>query len=293
MTGSVNEEGIGRRSAQVEEILRSRIADGTYPVGRLLPAQRELAPALGVSKTTLSGVLRRLAQDGLVENKQGSGSKVLRTLPAKPRTRPDGEMPVPHALGAWIERVFRQAEDVSLDVFTLTSETLHGHLQREAERILVEKRTPPRSLRVRMLVPSEDMPLPYPRAKDPSDPRIHERWQAMARRYAREMDQLVRKLSEAGIDARSEFRRVDLAPSFKLYIINGQHMLHGLYLPEETVITLDDEAETQVEAVDALGAFSRLHYINAESPNPGEAALFADYRAWFARAWDVLARADG
>ncbi|MFE0471903.1 GntR family transcriptional regulator [Streptomyces sp. NPDC058947] len=287
MTSSANREGAGRRFLQVEELLRKRIAERAYPVGSALPAQRELAADLGVSRDTLQRVLKRLASEGLLELRQGSGSYV-RAMPSVPTEGIVDESAAQPALGSWIERAFQESGEVSLDVFTLTSETLYGHLKREAERIIVEKRTPPRALRIRMLVPSEDQPLPYPRAVDPSDPRIHQRWRAMARKYARETDRLVKQLAKTGVDARLEVRRVRLTPAFKLYVLNGQHMLYGMYMPEKTVITLDDEAETQVEAVDVLGAFSKLHYFHSRSADARDVAFFEEKRDWFQSAWDVL-----
>ncbi|MEU1934683.1 hypothetical protein ACH49O_13380 [Streptomyces coeruleorubidus] len=96
---------------------------------------------------------------------------------------------------------------------------------------------------------------------DPDDARIHRRWRTMARRYARDVGQLVARLEECGVDAR---------------------------LAERTVITLDDEEETQVEAVDVLGAFSKLHYFHSRSVDPREVALFEEKRDWFQSAWSVL-----
>ncbi|GGU36790.1 winged helix-turn-helix domain-containing protein [Streptomyces coeruleorubidus] len=287
MTSSAQTEGAGRRFLQVAELLRKRIADETYPVGSALPAGRELAPGLGVSRDTLRRVLRQLADEGLLEILHGSGTYV-RAVPSGPTKPVVDEAAAPPALGSWIDRAFQEAGEVSLDVFTLTSETLYGHLKRQAERIIVEKKAPPRALRIRMLVPSEDHPLAYPRAVDPDDARIHRRWRTMARRYAREMGQLVAQFEERGVDARLEIKRVPLTPTFKLYVLNEQHVLYGTYLPERTVITLDDEEETQVEAVDVLGAFSKLHYFHSRSVDPREVALFEEKRDWFQSAWSVL-----
>jgi DNA-binding transcriptional regulator YhcF (GntR family) len=287
MTSSAQKEGVGRRFLQVAEVLRKRIADETYPVGSSLPAQRELAAGLGVSRDTLRRVLNQLAGEGLLEVRHGSGSYV-RAVPSGSAKTVVDEAAVQPALGSWIDRAFQETGEVSLDVFSLTSETLYGHLKRQAERIIVEKKAPPQVLRIRMLMPSEDHPLAYPRAEDPDDTRIHQRWRTMARRYAREVGKLVAQLEERGVDARLEVKRVPLTPTFKLYVLNEQHMLYGMYLPERTVITLDDEEETQVEAVDVLGVFSKLHYFHSRSVDPREVALFEDNRDWFQSVWNVL-----
>ncbi|EFL33101.1 transcriptional regulator [Streptomyces viridochromogenes DSM 40736] len=287
MSSSARADGAGRRFLQVAELLRDRIKDGTYPADSLLPPQRELAAGLGVSRDTIQRVLRQLSDEGLLDIRQGSGSRVRGGPPgAPPETAAHVEAGRP-ALGAWIDRAFQEEAEVSLDVFSLTSETLVGHLTRQAERIIVEQKTPPRALRVRMLLPAEDEPLAYPRAQDPDDPRIHERWRMMARRYVRETRELVARLGDAGVDTDLQVRRVRLTPTFKLYVLNGKHMLYGMYKPERTVITLDDEEETQVEAVDVLGAFSKLHSFHA-SGDERDAAFFEEKRDWFQSTWDVL-----
>jgi DNA-binding transcriptional regulator YhcF (GntR family) len=286
MTSSARAEGAGRRFLQVAELLRNRIKDGTYPLDSLLPPQRELAADLGVSRDTIQRVLKQLTDEGLLDVRQGSGSRV-RGVPSGTREAAVDEEAGRPALGSWIDRAFQEEVNVSLDVFTLTSETLVGHLKRQAERILVEKKTPPRSLHIRMLLPTEDQPLAYPRAQEADDLRIHERWRTMARRYAREVRQLVAQLGDAGVDTQLEVRRVRLTPTFKLYVLNGKHMLYGMYKPEKTVITLDDEEETQVEAVDVLGAFSKLHYCNV-SGDERDVAFFGEKRDWFQSTWDVL-----
>ena len=53
-------------SERVDRDLRRRIASGEWPAGGQLPVTRELAEAYGVSRETISRVVRRLADDGLV-----------------------------------------------------------------------------------------------------------------------------------------------------------------------------------------------------------------------------------
>lgn len=50
---------------------------GTHPPGSVLPAERELAADLGISRTTLRQALTRLEQLGVVESRQGHGTVVL------------------------------------------------------------------------------------------------------------------------------------------------------------------------------------------------------------------------
>lgn len=54
-----------------EEQLIKAILDGTYPAGETLPAERELAQALDVTRPTLREVLRGLERDGWVKVQHG------------------------------------------------------------------------------------------------------------------------------------------------------------------------------------------------------------------------------
>lgn len=51
-----------------------QVLDGHLPVGTQLPAERELAEALGASRTLIGAALDRLREGGLVASKRGSGS---------------------------------------------------------------------------------------------------------------------------------------------------------------------------------------------------------------------------
>lgn len=64
------------RYRQVMETLRRRIEGGEYPVGSRLPAETELAAALGVSRPTLRQALAGLEREGLLDRVKGSGTFV-------------------------------------------------------------------------------------------------------------------------------------------------------------------------------------------------------------------------
>ena len=61
---------------ELEARLSEEILDGTLATGELLPPERELAERHGVNRTTLRGALARLERSGLIETRQGSGSRV-------------------------------------------------------------------------------------------------------------------------------------------------------------------------------------------------------------------------
>ncbi|MFC4455436.1 phosphonate metabolism transcriptional regulator PhnF [Deinococcus sonorensis] len=61
---------------QVAAALARSIEQGQVPVGTALPAERELAARLGVSRVTVRQALARLTEQGLLERRQGSGTFV-------------------------------------------------------------------------------------------------------------------------------------------------------------------------------------------------------------------------
>jgi DNA-binding GntR family transcriptional regulator len=78
----LNKKQISESTQQtLYELFRSRIADGDYPVGELLPTEKQLCEKLSTSRYALREAMARLEADGLVQRKRGSGSTVLRRLP--------------------------------------------------------------------------------------------------------------------------------------------------------------------------------------------------------------------
>lgn len=59
-----------------ENRLIAAFLDGTFPVDSNLPAERELASLLGVTRPTLREALQRLARDGWLEIRQGKPTRV-------------------------------------------------------------------------------------------------------------------------------------------------------------------------------------------------------------------------
>ena len=135
-------------------------------------------------------------------------------------------------LGPLIGEAFEQAE-VTLDVYTLTSEIPRLAHPLQAERIRAGVIAPQRIV-LRMLLPSaEESVLPYPRGRDRrgrSDPaRPTPQDHPSAHRFAarRVLEQLT--IEKLVPDIELKVRHAPLTPTFKLYLINGVEALHGLY----------------------------------------------------------------
>jgi GntR family transcriptional regulator, negative regulator for fad regulon and positive regulator of fabA len=65
-----------RPAAHAEKSLVTAILEGAFPPGSTLPAERELAAQLGVTRPTLREVLRQLASDGWLTIQQGKPTRV-------------------------------------------------------------------------------------------------------------------------------------------------------------------------------------------------------------------------
>lgn len=72
--------------AALAKAVRRLILDGRLPLRSRLPAERDLATALGVSRTTITAVYDALRGEGFIESKQGAGSWT--SLPGSPLHRP-------------------------------------------------------------------------------------------------------------------------------------------------------------------------------------------------------------
>src|SRR5215467_3274638 len=67
------------RSRRVIEFIRGLVDQGTLRPGSRLPAERDLAQRIGVSRPTVRAGLRALAAMGVVKTRHGSGTIISET----------------------------------------------------------------------------------------------------------------------------------------------------------------------------------------------------------------------
>jgi len=67
------------RHIEIQAKLRAGIADGTYPLGSLLPPEQVLCKELAASRFTVRQALAGLRAAGLIESRSGFGTVVTRT----------------------------------------------------------------------------------------------------------------------------------------------------------------------------------------------------------------------
>lgn len=279
-----NREAGGRIYSRVHNALWLRLTDGTYRVGDMLPAQRDLVKDLQVSRDVVQKVLKDLGDKGFLVSVRGSGTRVI----ALPTTN-DSEADDPQArptLYEYMGKAFREPE-VSLDLVALTAETFIGHFRSQTELVTAGKIKPAR-VTVRMLLPSEDAPLEYPRALDPKDDRVRLRWRNRVRRHTAEMGDFCKELEDAGVEVKLLIRRMPRSPDFKLILLNDVHALVGLYSPVVGPIRLDDGTIVS-RAVDVKGAGVNLHHHERRVEGADDVSQFGDYREWFDSRWNLNA----
>ena len=66
---------------QIADLIGDRIDQGLFPIGTLLPAERELAQQLGVSRTSVREALIALEVSGKVSIRVGHGVQILEAMP--------------------------------------------------------------------------------------------------------------------------------------------------------------------------------------------------------------------
>lgn len=71
----------GPRYARIQKTLEARLIDGLYPVGSVLPTEIELAAEFATSRFTIREALRHLRDQGYIERRQGSGTRVVSSSP--------------------------------------------------------------------------------------------------------------------------------------------------------------------------------------------------------------------
>jgi DNA-binding transcriptional MocR family regulator len=84
--GAWRAPGAGPAWRQLAGALRLLILDGRLPLEARLPGERELAQALGLSRTTVSAAYGGLRDDGFLTGGQGEAART--TLPSAPAPRP-------------------------------------------------------------------------------------------------------------------------------------------------------------------------------------------------------------
>jgi regulatory GntR family protein len=266
---------------EVADALRDRIRTGDLKTGDRLPTQAELAEEFGVERGTVRQALRALQEDGLLSNvSKGSPPRIAEPRPVMGEPQPTMVGLAPRLAAAFA------APDVRVDAACLTAETLMLALG-EPVRLIHEGRIRPRSIDVRILLPSREINLAFPisvQSPGEDDP-VHRRWleQRNAQGHVLRHNLLALR-STHGIDVRVTFRALPFTPPVKLYILNGTEALIAYYM----LTRREEEVESQtLEMYDTLGAKSLLFSFE-RGVNLRDAAFVDQSQKWFDALWETI-----
>ncbi|MEU2265058.1 winged helix-turn-helix domain-containing protein [Streptomyces olindensis] len=268
---------------RVVRVLRERIFDGTFPPGALLPSQRELAEEFDVSRYTVLQALRRLLDEGVVESRQGSGTRVVRGPWGGGRPVLPGRRLA--ALGPLVQAAF-SSRVVTIDVFSLSGESLALHVRLNTERILTGE-IRPESISVRLLLarPGPDFPL-FTTVGDPEDHRARDRLERIAAMQTATIRDSLDHLRHGFVpDVRFELAQTSIAPMQKLYLLNTTDVVTGYYEVLQRRMILDSAEEIDVHDILGLGAPLHHHSTADAFPHPESVAVVDSAKRWYEHAW--------
>ncbi|MDD1061641.1 GntR family transcriptional regulator [Streptomyces cocklensis] len=262
--------------------LRHDIEQGTFEAGAQLPTQAALVRRFDVSRATVQRALDELRRDGWIDSQQGRGSYVLDRSAAHTAPEPAGVGLTDH-----IDAAF-EADRITLDSFSFTSETLNSALQEPLRRVR-RGELRPESIAVRLLLPSPDVRLALPKAVgDADDDRPLRRLRRLTISQAVTVQSAVGALADSGhvADVRVDIRTVPLTPMHKLYLLNGTDALFGYY---EVVRRMVPFQQQEMEIYDILGLDATLYHYSADAEDGQGAAFVHSSQRWFETLWSTIA----
>ncbi|MEV6482519.1 winged helix-turn-helix domain-containing protein [Streptomyces sp. NPDC051576] len=261
----------------IAEALRERIRQGELAAGDRMPTQARLADEFGAERSTVRRALDLLNQEGLLTG-------VTRGAPPRVAERsglgrPSQTSTTTGRLSDALAAAFT-APHVTVEVFTLSGESLDSHLRLCAEMLMAETLPPPRSVAVRILLPVIADSLPLFRTVDaPQETRPRQRLADLTRRHTTSIRNTVYGLRDSRLTESVSFevRQAPITPLQKFYVLNGSEALSGYYQAVRRPILLDDGAALDV--YDLLGSGTRLFHRSTGSPFVEKA------RDWFEYHW--------
>lgn len=264
---------------QVMNALRASILTRKFQPGDQLPGLPDLATYYGVSIGTVQKAVAALRQEGLVVTRQGAGTYVRQRTERAVGLRPH------------VERAFAE-QHVSIDFAGFSGETLHGVIQEPLDKIRIGRLTP-EQITLRILLPDMSAPLGLPRRVDagPLDSEdVRMRMDRITKRSTQAIADSLVELVDLGLvkKASAHFRVHDLAPLFKMFILNEAEVFFGFYPVVEHTVTID---EIPVPIYDPMGKDAVLfHHESTEDESDVGTQYVAESRKWFESVWSTVGR---
>ena len=274
--------GSSRLSPQeIADHLRKRIRAGELKPGDRLPTQAELAERFGVERGAVRQALRALQEDGLLTNvSKGSPPRIAAPAPAR-----DEPQPTMVGLAPRLTEAFSTTA-VHVDVVCHTSETLMVALGEPLRRIHGGG-SRPESIDLRVLLPSRDINLAFPRLVEEQgeDDPVHERWLEMRNAQLRVLEHnLLTLRATHGMDVRVRFRALPFTPPVKLYLLNQEEALIGYYMLTRRA---EEWGSQTLDMYDVLGSQSLL-FSFVKRAGLRDATFVQESQKWFDALWETI-----
>ncbi|NLU74089.1 GntR family transcriptional regulator [Streptomyces sp. HNM0575] len=269
----------------VATALRDLIDSGELPPGARIPTQKDLAAEFDVNRTAVRQALQELKRLGLLTDAgRGAPPSVARPGPSQESPKPAGT-----ELASRLYEAFR-AEHVTIDTYSLTTETFNNALARP-HRSIVDGTLRPRSITVRVIVPGPEANLALPRlVDDPSDPRPLQRLHELQTTWSAALRMSLATFRDRYDvpEVSCEIRTVPATPLHKLYILNRTEALMGFYTAVHDRVRYQGD---QLDIVDVLGFESPLFRFQLAhgGASKQDAAFVAHSQQWFDALWDTIA----
>ncbi|GLW09371.1 hypothetical protein Misp01_45000 [Microtetraspora sp. NBRC 13810] len=205
--------------------------------------------------------------------------------PGTPETVPAVVPPV--GLRPYLERAFERRH-VSIDFAGFSGETLQGAVQEPLDKIRYGQ-LKPESVTIRLLLPDTSRPMTLPCKADDlaDDPDFRARANTIMRRHATAITDSVNELAARGAvkAATAEIRLHQVAPLFKLYIVNDRDAFFGFYPIQEYDLRVDDQSRT---VYDLMGKDAVVFHHSTD--NDAGREYIKQSRLWFESIWNTISR---
>lgn len=276
--GDLDPDDPRQASQQIANMLRAAILTRKLAPGDKLPSQPELANRYGVARETIKRALEALRNERLIVTRQGSGAFV----------RAQTQRPV--ELRPLIEAAFEHPH-VAIDFAGFSGETLRDAIA-EALDMVRAGRTAPETITVRLMISDMTVPMALPAlaATGADDADVRKRAERITRRAADGIIDQVQELADLGLvkSATVEVRTHNIAPTFKLYMLNSSEAFFGFYPAIKREVTIGGKS---VEIFDLMGRDATLfHYAVDEDEGSHGTQFVESARLWFDSVWNSVAR---
>lgn len=206
---------------------------------------------------------------------------------AQPSTEAIPAVVPPIGLRPYLERAFDR-QHVSIDFAGFSGETLQGAIQEPLDKIRYGH-LKPKSVAIRLLLPDPAKPMTLPCKADDltDDPDFRARAATIMQRHATAILGSVNELAARGAieQASAEIRLHQVAPLFKLYIINDQDAFFGFYPIQEYELRVGDQSRV---IYDLMGKDAMIFHHSAD--NDAGREYIKHSRLWFESMWNTISR---